>query len=49
VPLGEPAENRFQCEVSDPCPPSPAPCSFGGFGTEVTRPADFFVLDEAAT
>jgi hypothetical protein len=47
--LGEPAENRFQCEVSDPCPPSPAPCSFGGFSTEVTLPADFFVLDEAAT
>ena len=47
--LGAPSEHRWQCEVSDPCPPAPAECTFGGFSTEVTLPADFFVLDVETT
>jgi len=49
APLGEPAEHRWQCEVSDSCPAPPAECTFGGFSAEVTLPADFFVLDAEIT
>jgi hypothetical protein len=40
---------RFACEVADPCPPTPEPCTFGGFSTVVTLESDFFEFDARET